>query len=257
MENSLLIKKENRIATITLNRPEELNALTSSMIRRLEEESAIIRDDPEIRAVMITGAGRAFCAGVDMKETSYNPLNARTFLKDFNRMLKALEMLPQPTLAVMNGAAVAGGLELALACTFRMASPDVKMGLPEIRLGLVAAAGTTYRLPRLVGFGKALELCLLGNLITGQEAADCGLVNWVSEKENLGADAAALAAQLADSAPVAMSLVKDALYNAATPHFDNAAFIEILSASVNHYTEDKKEGLAAFFEKRKPQFRGQ
>lgn len=257
MSNTILVRKEERITTITINRPDNLNALTSSMIRRLEDEIAIIRDDPGIRVVLITGAGKAFCAGVDMEETSYNPLNSRTFLKTFNRMIKAVEMLPQPTIAIVNGAAVAGGLELALACTFRIASAEAKMGLPEINLGLVAAAGATYRLPRLVGFSKALEMCLLGKLMSGEEAAACELVNRVVAKENLLAEASTLAKRLADNAPIAMSLVKDALYSAASPHLDSDTLVEILSASVNHYTKDKKEGIEAFFAKRKPQFRGE
>lgn len=257
MSNTILVRKEERITTITINRPDNLNALTSSMIRRLEDEIAIIRDDPEIRVVLITGAGKAFCAGVDMEETSYNPLNSRTFLKSFNRMIKAVEMLPQPTIAIVNGAAVAGGLELALACTFRIASVEAKMGLPEINLGLVAAAGATYRLPRLVGFGKSMEMCLLGKLMSGEEAAACELVNRVVAKENLLAEASTLAKRLADNPPIAMSLVKDALYSAATPNLDSDTLVEILSASVNHYTKDKKEGIEAFFAKRKPQFRGE
>ncbi len=257
MSNTILVKKEECITTITINRPDNLNALTSSMIRRLEDEITIIRDDQEIRVVLITGAGKAFCAGVDMEETSYNPLNSRTFLKSFNRMIKAVEMLPQPTIAIVNGAAVAGGLELALACTFRIASVEAKMGLPEINLGLVAAAGATYRLPRLVGFSKSMEMCLLGKLMSGEEAAACELVNRVVAKENLLAEASTLAKRLADNPPIAMSLVKDALYSAATPNLDSDTLVEILSASVNHYTKDKKEGIEAFFAKRKPQFRGE
>ncbi len=256
MTDDLLVKKEASIATLTLNRPDDLNALTTSMIRRFAEEMDAIRDDPDIRVVVLTGAGKAFCAGVDMHETSYNPLNARIFLKAFNRMLKTLEMLPQPSVAVMNGAAVAGGLELALACTFRIAATEAKMGLPEIHLGLVAAAGTTYRLPRLVGFAKAMEMSLLGELMSGEAAAGCGLVTRAVPREDLSAQADAMAQLLAKNPPIAMSLIKDALHTTATPHFDNANLIEILSASVNHYTKDKKEGLAAFFEKRKPKFKG-
>lgn len=256
MSDTILVKKEGRIATITLNRPDHMNSLTASMIRCLEKELESLRDDTEIRALMLNGSGKAFCAGVDMHETTYNPLNSRIFLKSFNRMLKTLEMLPQPSIAVMNGASVAGGLELALACTFRIAATDAKMGLPEIRLGLVAAAGTTYRLPRLVGFGKAMEMCILGELMTGKEALSCGLVNWAVSKDEILEKAMTVAERLSESPPIAVSLVKDAMYTTATPHFDHAAFLEILSASVNHYSEDKKEGLAAFFDKRKAKFQG-
>lgn len=257
MTDNILVKKEARFVIITLNRPDKLNALTASMIRDLEDVITSVQDDPDIRSVLLTGAGKAFCAGADIRETTYNPLNARTYLKRFNRLLKSLEMLPQPTIAVINGAAVAGGLELAMACTFRTAATDAQIGLPEVKLGLVTAAGSTYRLPRLVGFGKAMEMCLLGELMNGEEAADCGLVNWVMPKKDLYAKAKELAERLANNPPVAMSLMKDALCTTSAPHSDNANLLEILSASVNHYTEDKKEGLTAFFEKRKPKFKGQ
>jgi len=252
----IVIKHKGAVGWIILNRPDQLNALTSTMIRRLEQEALNMADAPDVRAVVLTGAGKAFCAGVDMNETVYNPLNARTFLKIFNRMLKAVEMMPQPTVAMLNGTAVAGGLELALACTFRIASSRSRMGLPEINLGLVAAAGTTYRLPRLVGFGKALEISLLGELMDGRQAAACGLIHRAVDAEDLEAETRKLAQRLAQNPPIAMSLIKDALCNAATPHLDNAALIEILSASVNHYCADKREGLDAFFAKRKPQFKG-
>ncbi|MBW1644822.1 MAG: enoyl-CoA hydratase/isomerase family protein [Deltaproteobacteria bacterium] len=256
MAASIIVAREGNLATLTLNRPGELNAFTTAMVACLERELAALAADPEVRAVIITGAGRAFCAGVDIGEKTYNPLNARTFLKTFNRVVRLVENLPQPTVAALNGAAVAGGLELALACTFRVAGEEIKLGLPEINLGLVAAVGTTYRLPRLVGFGRAVEMCLLGELINGRQAADWGLVNRAVPGTEVMAAARELAARLAKQPPVALSLVKDALVVNATPHLESAALLEILSASVNHYTEDKKEGLAAFKERRPPHFTG-
>lgn len=257
MADTIKVTHREKVATITLNRPRQLNAFTTSMVIELENELALIRDDPEIRTVLLTGSGKAFCAGVDIQEKPYNPLNSRIFLKTFNRVVKMVESLPQPTVAVLHGTAVAGGLELALACTFRIAAREAKMGLPEINLGLVAAVGTTYRLPRLVGFSKAMEMCLLGSLITGSEAERIGLVNWAFPAEKLGGEAELLVKKLVDQPPIVMSLVKDALCAAATPHETNDSLMEILSASVNHYTEDKKEGLAAFLAKRKPDFSGQ
>jgi len=257
MADTIKVTHRKKVATITLNRPQQLNAFTTSMVIELENELALIRDDHTIRAVLLVGSGKAFCAGVDIQEKPYNPLNSRIFLKTFNRVVKMVESLPQPTVAVLHGTAVAGGLELALACTFRIAAREAKMGLPEINLGLVAAVGTTYRLPRLVGFGKAMEMCLLGSLITGSEAERIGLVNWTFPAKNLGDEAELLVKKLVDQPPIAMSLVKDALCAAATPHETNDSLMEILSASVNHYTEDKKEGLAAFLAKRKPNFSGQ
>jgi len=257
MADTIKVTHRKKVATITLNRPQQLNAFTTSMVIELENELALIRDDHTIRAVLLVGSGKAFCAGVDIQEKPYNPLNSRIFLKTFNRVVKMVESLPQPTVAVLHGTAVAGGLELALACTFRIAAREAKMGLPEINLGLVAAVGTTYRLPRLVGFGKAMEMCLLGSLITGSEAERIGLVNWTFPAKNLEDEAELLVKKLVDQPPIAMSLVKDALCAAATPHETNDSLMEILSASVNHYTEDKKEGLAAFLAKRKPDFSGQ
>ncbi len=257
MADNIIVTRKDKVATITLNRPQQLNTFTTAMVTELEQELALIRDDPSIRVVLLTGNGKAFCAGVDIQEKPYNPLNSRVFLKTFNRVVKMLEGLSQPTVAVIQGAAVAGGLELALACTFRIAGQAAKMGLPEVNLGLVAAVGTTYRLPRLVGFGKTVEMCLLGSLITGVEAERIGLVNWAYPEKTLGEEANLLIKKLVGQPPVAMSLVKDALYAAATPHEVSASLMEILSASVNHYTEDKKEGLAAFRDKRKPDFSGQ
>lgn len=257
MEKTIHVTREDTVATITLNRPQQLNAFTTSMVGELEHELALIRDDSEIRTVLLTGNGKAFCAGVDIQEKPYNPLNSRIFLKTFNRVVKMVEELPQPSVAVLHGAAVAGGLELALACTFRIAAREAKMGLPEINLGLVAAVGTTYRLPRLVGFGKAMEMCLLGSLITGSEAERIGLVNWSFPEEILENETKLLVKKLSAQPPIAMSLVKDAFYTAATPHETNASLMEILSASVNHFTKDKREGLAAFRDKRKPDFSGQ
>jgi enoyl-CoA hydratase/carnithine racemase len=256
MEDTLIEKKGNHITTITINRPKQLNALTPLMITELEQKFKIISEDTEVRAIIIRGQGNNFCAGVDVKGSSYNPLNSRVFLKSFNRMLKTIEMMPQPTIAMINGSAVSGGLELALACTFRIAAKNAKLGLPEIKLGLVAAGGATYRLPRLVGFGKAVEMCLLGDLMDGEKAGDCNLVNFVVSNEELADKTEALANRFVNNPPIAMSLVKDALYSASAPNVDNSALMEILSASVNHYTEDKKEGIEAFFSKRKPTFIG-
>lgn len=256
MEDTILEKRDKHITTITINRPEKLNALTPLMITDLEQKFEAIRDDTRVRVVVIRGQGDNFCAGVDVKGSSYNPLNSRIFLKNFNRMLKTIEMMPQPTIAMIDGNAASGGLELALACTFRIAAKKAKFGLPEIKLGLVAAGGATYRLPRLVGFGKAVEMCLLGDLMDGEKAGECNLVNFVVPGKELSFKTETLAKRLANNPPIAMSLVKDALHSSSAPHVDNSALMEILSASVNHYTEDKKEGIEAFFSKRKPNFTG-
>lgn len=253
--DSLVVERDGGVAVLTLNRPERLNALDAALIGLLERELAELNEDEATRAVVISGAGQAFCAGVDMDGAEYNPLTSRAFLKRLNRVFDLLEGLPQPSVAALEGSAVAGGLELALACTFRVASAGTRLGLPEVKLGLVAAVGTTYRLPRLVGFGRALEMCLLGDLIQAEEAGKIGLVHQVCVPGGHLEAALALARRLAEGPPVAMSLMKDALYaNAGAAGAER--LLEILSASVNHATEDKEEGIRAFFEKRPPQFRG-
>jgi len=257
MEERIIETKENRIATITIHHPEKHNALTPSMIEQLDERFKAIQEDPDIRAVVLAGANDNFCAGVDVKGRSYNPVNSREFLKKFNGMLRTVEMIPQPTIAMIKGNAVSGGLELALACTLRIASENARMGLPEIKLGLVAAGGATYRLPRLVGFGKAMEMCLIGETMDGKAAQACNLVNMAVPDQQLSEKTETMAGKLAANPPIAQSLVKDALISAAAPHGGNDALMEILSASVNHFTEDKKEGIEAFFAKRDPCFKGE
>lgn len=256
MSEPLLVERTGSVAIFTLNRPEQLNTLSPDLIDRLTEEVERLRTDDTVRAVVVTGSGRAFCAGVEVGTQEYNPLNARDFLKNLNRVFDGLEQLPQPTVAALNGPAVAGGLELALACTMRIAASDAHLALPEIRLGLVPAVGTTYRLPRLVGFGRALEMALLGDSIDASTALAWGLLSRVTPPEGLLDTATELAQRLAAGPPIATSLVKDAFYGAAAAHSSAAGLLEVLSASVNHFTHDKLEGLAAFFEKRPPRFEG-
>ncbi len=251
------LERSGAIARIVLDRPGRLNTLTPLMIRELDAALVQVEADDHIRVVVVTGAGRAFCAGVEVGTEEYNPLNSRVFLKDLNRVFDRLESLPQPSLAVINGAAAAGGLELALACSLRMASTEARMGLPEATLGLVAAVGTTLRLPRLVGLGKAMEMCLLGGIISAGEARECGLVNWAVEPGRLQQEAEEVAGRLAAGPPVALGLMKDALLATAGGTKEASLLLEVLSASVNHYTQDKKEGLAAFLEKRPPVFKGE
>ena len=255
MADPLLVNRHGSVTVLTLNRPEHLNTLSPHLIDRLAKEVEHLRTDETVRAVVLTGSGRAFCAGVEVGNQEYDPLSARSFLKNLNRIFDDLEHLPQPTLAALNGPAVAGGLELALACTMRIAASDTHVALPEIRLGLVAAVGTTYRLPRLVGFGRALEMALLGDPIDAPTALDWGLVNRVVPREDVVGVAMDLAERLAAGPPVAIGLVKDAFY-AATAGPSATSLIEVLSASVNHFTHDKVEGLTAFFEKRPPRFEG-
>ena len=256
MTDPLLIERQGNVEILTLNRPDKLNTLSDDLIAALAARIERLRHEQDVRAVVLTGRGRAFCAGVEMGTGEWNPLNSREFLKDINGVLDDLEQLPQPTIAAINGPAVAGGLELALACTLRVASSAATLGLPEITLGLVAAVGTTYRLPRLIGFGRTLEMALLGDTVDATTAHAWGLVNRVAAPSEVQSTAMELASRLASGPPVATSLVKDALYGAAAGGNSAAQLLEVLSASVNHYTSDKLEGIAAFFEKRPPRFTG-
>jgi len=256
MEELIFEIKEN-IAIFKINRPKNLNTLTDSLIEKFSEKLEFLRDNLKIRVVLVKGEGGSFCAGVDVKGKEYNPLNARDFLIKLNRMFDKLENLPQPSIAIIDGPCVAGGLELALSCTFRFCTKKSKFGLPEVTLGLVPAGGASFRLPRLVGFSKALEMALTGNLIDGEKAFKIGLVNNVFDNlEDLNNYLEKFIQKIIDNAPYAVTFTKNCFVKGYNVESSIASLIEILSASVNHYTEDKKEGIKAFFEKRKPKFRG-
>ncbi len=251
----IIFEIKDKIAFITLNRPESLNALTDNIIDSLDKFVNSLQSNKSVRFIILQGNGKAFCAGVDVKGKEYNPLNAREFLIKLNNLLNKLEGLPQPSLSLIDGAAVAGGFELALATTFRFATKNAKFGLPEVKLGLVAAGGASFRLPRLTGLGKALEIALTGELVYGEEAFKIGIVNKLFDSvDSMKDEALKFADKITSNAPLAIEFVKESFYHNINNPKELAALIEILSASVNHYSEDKKEGIKAFFEKRKPKF---
>ncbi len=254
--NEIIFEIKDKLAFITLNRPESLNALTDNIINQLDNFITNLQDNKDIRFVILRGKGKAFCSGVDVKGKEYNPINAREFLIKLNNLFNKIESLPQPSLSLIDGAAVAGGFELALSTTFRFATTNAKFGLPEVKLGLVAAGGASFRLPRLIGLGRALEIALTGDLISGKKAYEIGLVNRLCDSpEEMEHESLKFANKVISNAPFAIEFVKDSFYHNINNPKELAVLLEVLSASVNHYTEDKKEGIKAFFEKRKPEFK--
>lgn len=256
----ILYEKSEGLATITINRPEVRNALTQALMKELGDAINQAEADNEVKVLILTGAGdRAFVAGADIGEVGARDtltelgLNSRVRREVYLR----LEHLFKPSIAAINGYALGGGCELALACTLRIAADSARFGQPEINLGIIPGLGGTQRLTRLVGKGNAMELILTGDLIDAQEALRIGLVNKVVPAAQLMEEARALGQKLASKPPLALKAAKDAVdYGAdmglaAALEFENRLFA-ILSGSA-----DAKEGVSAFLEKRKPEWRGE
>lgn len=245
-------------AVLTLNRPEVMNALSSDLLREMAEALDTIIDDPNTQTLIVTGAGdRAFAAGADIKELEEldDVFDARELALGGQDVLQTLANLPIPTIAAVNGFALGGGLELALACDLRVAASGALLGLPEVGLGLIPGFGGTQRLPRLIGVGRALELMYTARQVTADEALQMGLVNRVA------ADALAAARDLADQinrqGPVAIGLVKEAVRRGLETNLNAALEIEADLFGLAASTKDMKEGLKAFQEKKAPRFRGE
>lgn len=246
------------IATLTVNRPEKLNALNAQTISELGEAVAEIATNGSIRGVVLTGAGeKAFVAGADIGGIQFaSPLAARHSSQIGQAVFRRLERLEKPVIAAINGFALGGGLELALSCTLRIASETARLGLPEVKLGIMPGYGGTQRLPRLVGRGRALEMILLGEPIDAAEAHRIGLVNRVTAPGNLLLVAKQILLRILANGPAAIGLALravDAGYNA---NLDEALELESAAFGVAAGTEDCREGVAAFLEKRKPVFTG-
>lgn len=245
---------DGALAVITLNRPEALNALSFTVIRDIDaaiEEAA----GWDIRALIFTGAGeKAFCAGADIKELMGRSLVAERAGAELGQSVFAkLDRFKVPSIAAINGYAFGGGLELAMACTFRVASPKAKVGLPEIKLGLIPGYGGTQRLPRLVGEARALDMVLTGRPVGAEEALAIGLVNRIAEGEVLDA-AKALAAEFAGFGLPALAFASDAIKRALDTPLHEGLRIEADLSTLAFRTADAVEGLTAFIEKRKPLF---
>lgn len=248
------LTRDGTLAVLTLNRPEALNALSFDVIRDI---GAAIDEAARwnVRALVVTGAGeKAFCAGADIKELMGRSLTAERAGAELGQAVFAkLDRLGVPSIAAVNGYAFGGGLELALACTFRVASAGAKMGLPEIKLGLIPGYGGTQRLPRLVGEARALEMVLTGRTVSADEALAMGLVNRVADGDVLAA-AKALAAEFAGFGLPALALARDAVKRALDTPLHEGLRIEADLSTLAYRTEDAVEGLTAFVEKRRPRF---
>jgi len=249
---------EKGIGLITLNRPEAANAMSLQLLKELNETLVAISKNREIRVVLITGSGeKAFCAGADLKERkTMNEQQVRETVKLIGSTVNQVEALPQPVIAVMNGVAFGGGLELALACDLRIASSEAKMGLTEVSLGIIPGAGGTQRLPRIIGVGKAKELIYTARRISANEALEIGLINSVYDKEILLEKATELALEIAKNAPLSLIQAKVAINKGIEVDLTTGLKIEELAYNELLHTKDRLEGLVAFQEKRQPQYQG-
>jgi enoyl-CoA hydratase/carnithine racemase len=246
------------VVVLTLNRPDVMNSFNFGMLRALKKRIEAIHFDPEVRVVIIGGAGeKAFCAGADLKErATYSEQQVREFIFTIRNLFTFIEYLNKPVIAAVNGIALGGGTELALACDIRIASQAATMGLTETRLAIIPGAGGTQRLPRLVGRGKAKELIFTGRRVDAQEALQIGLVNKTCPPEALMDECKAMAAMICETGPIAIQQAKYAINYGLETDLHTGLAIESNAYWVTIPSEDRLEGLAAFREKRKPVYKG-
>jgi enoyl-CoA hydratase/carnithine racemase len=257
-EKVLLTEEKDGILIHTLNRPEIMNSLNFAMLKALKAQIETVRFNSDIRVVIITGAGeKAFCAGADLKErVTLSPIQVKEFITTIRNLFAAIEELNKPVIAAVNGVALGGGTELALASDIRIASSNATMGLTETRLAIIPGAGGTQRLPRLVGKGKAKELIFMGQRIDAAEALRIGLVNRTCQPEELLNEALTMAKTICEAGPIAIEQAKYAINAGLETDLHTGLAIESNAYWITIPTEDRLEGLAAFREKRKPVYKG-
>ena len=255
---NLLFEVEEGIATITINRPDKLNALNDATIRELGRAAEEIRTRDEVRGVILTGAGsKAFVAGADIAELAeMGPIDGIQVSRLGQRVFRAIELSRKPIVAAVNGFALGGGCELALACHLRIVSENAKFGLPEVKLGIIPGYGGTIRLPRIVGKGRALELVLTGEMIDAAEAHRIGLANRVVAPDELQSVARELMQTILRNGPIALGLAIESLTRGLDMDTDDASALESNSFGLLASTADMREGMSAFLEKRRAEFRG-
>jgi enoyl-CoA hydratase len=256
--DSLILARDGAVAVLTINRPAVLNALNAQTVDDLRRALLDLRHDEEVRAVVITGAGeKAFVAGADINELArQQPAAGRDLAVRGQHVFDIIEHLGKPVVAAINGFALGGGCELAMACTFRFAADSARLGQPEINLGLIPGYAGTQRLARLVGRDRAMELVLTGRHVSAAEALAMGLVTRVVPAASLMDEALAFAAELASKAPLAVRYAMDAINRGLDMPFDQACAYEASLFGLATATDDMREGTRAFLEKRKPTFTG-
>jgi enoyl-CoA hydratase len=255
---NILYEKKDGIAYITVNRPKVLNALNRRTVEELHHALLDARDDVRVRVLILTGAGeKSFVAGADISElVVQTPVKGKEFSLYGQSVFHLLETMGKPSICAINGFALGGGCELALACTMRIASKTAKLGQPEVKLGILPGYGGTQRLPRLCGKGAAHELCLTGEMISAEEALRIGLVNHIHEPAELLPAAEATARKIMANAPLAVQYAMEAIERGAETPQEEGLFLEATLFGLSCSTEDMREGTKAFLEKRPAQFKG-
>jgi enoyl-CoA hydratase len=255
---NILFEKKGAIGYVTVNRPKVLNALNMATMEDLRAAFHDVKNDRDVRVVIVTGAGeKAFIAGADISELAKNdPVAAKEYTHRGQNVLNLIENLGKPSIACINGFALGGGCEIAMACTMRLASENAKLGQPEVKLGIIPGYGGTQRLPRLVGKGIAQQILLTGEMISAQEAHRIGLVNEVTAPAELIPRAEAIAQKIIANAPLAVQFAMEAVNKGMEMPLAEGLYLEVTLFAVCCATEDKKEGTTAFLEKRQAQFKG-
>ena len=255
---NILLEKKNSIAYVTVNRPSKLNALNSATMDELRAAFHDIKNDASIRVVILTGAGeKAFIAGADIGELAVQDAVAgKEYTHRGQSVLSLIENLGKPVIACINGFALGGGCEIAMACSMRLASDNAKLGQPEVKLGIIPGLGGSQRLPRLVGKGIAMQLVTTGEMISAQEAHRIGLVNEVTAPAELIPRAEAIAGKIIANGPLAVQYAMEAVNKGMEMGLREGLYLEATLFGVCCATEDKKEGTKAFLEKRPAQFKG-
>ena len=252
------ITRDGRVATVTIDRQKKLNALNPQVIDELGEAFETLRHDADVGVVILTGAGeKAFVAGADIGVLAeMDPMSGVEVSRQGQDVFRAIESFPRPVIAAVGGYALGGGCELALACHLRVASENARFGLPEVGLGIIPGYGGTVRLARITGLGRALELTLTGEMIGAKRAAEIGLVNVVVPREELMERSMSMARTIASNAPVALTLALESVYQALDSSTADAMRFESSLFGLLASTDDMKEGMQAFIDKRKAEFKG-